>query len=492
LSPYEGNSQGDFIFFEMMYDRLTSYNRDLELETGLATEWEPNDDGSEWTFTLREDATFATIDQQVLAEDVEASVGLMQEEERAPGASADLYGATSVEVEDDSRFTISLSNPDPRYPNRLAETGSWFNIAPKNVIEDRWDEITSTDFGSGPFTLTNFEQDDVYEFEGSDDWFETDENGNTYPYVDRVTVQNIPDQVAQTDALTGERQDTLQVLQPQQRTRVDRSDVTQPESFRSPALLSMVLNTTVETENGDQPFADNRVRQAMKHALDREEISAATDGTMVPGNHSGVAPVHPNVADFDPGLEFGTTAQLDEARALLEEAGYGDGLTLPKPIYEREFQARRETAVLLFQEQMAEVGIEFDIQLVTPDTWLSEYWNQDGVWYASGFAARIEETTVQQLAMQCDGRWNSGRWCNEDYQAAYDTFSTTTDQETYVENFKEAQRVAHLNNAWIVFGYLRQFGASNNYVNNHNPGPALNKDFNFDTWLSSDAPEGPD
>jgi len=492
MSPYEGNNQGDFIFFEMMYDRLTDYDRNLELTEGLATDWEPNEDGSEWTFTLREDATFATIDQQVLAEDVEATVNLMQSEDRASGASTDLYGATSVEVEDDFRFTISLSEGDPRYPNRLAETGSWFNIAPKNVLEDRWDEIESTDFGSGPFTLTDFEQDDFYEFEGSDDWFKTDENGNQYPYVDQVTVQNIPDQVAQTDAVTGERADTLQVMQPQQRNRLDQAQNSQAETFTSPALLSMVLTTNLELDNGDRPFEDVRVRQAMKHALDREEIAAATDGTMVPGNHAGVAPVHPNVADFDPGMEFGTTAQPEEAEALLEEAGYGDGLELPTPIYEREFQARRETAVLLFQEQMAEVGIEFDVQLVTPDTWLTDYWNQDGVWYASGFAARMEETTVQRLAMQCDGNWNSGRWCNEDYQDAYDTFSSTTDQETYVENFKEAQRVAHLNNAWLVFGYLDQFAASNEYVRDHNPGPSVNRDFNFDTWLTSDAPEGPE
>jgi peptide/nickel transport system substrate-binding protein len=493
LSPFVGTGQGDYVFFEMMYDRLTSYNRDYEVIPELATEWESNDANDAWTFTLTEDATFSTIDQNVIAEDVKATVEVMQSEDRATGTAVDLGPVASenpVEVEDDYRLTINLSQSDPFYPARLGETGSYFNIVPKTVIDNRFDELESTDFGSGPFELTGFESDDEYRFEGRD-WYRS-KQGHTLPFVDEFTLKVIPDVVSQANALTGERVDTINTMSPSIRSNVENAGNASVHQYTTSAFTSVVLTTNLELDNGDRPFESLKVRQAMKHALDREEIKAATDNTQTIGHHDPVAPVHPDYADFDEGLEFGTTAQTDEAETLLEEAGYGDGLELPELIYEEQFQTRRGTAVELFQQQMSDVGIEFDIKLVTPDTWLSDYWNQDGDWYASGYAARMEQTTVPQDALAPDAPWDSGRWDNEDYHDAYNKFSEAergTDQ--FTTNFEEAQRVSHLNNAWIVFGFLDQQSAANDYVSHFDPGPAANKDFHYDAALSQSAPNGP-
>jgi len=495
LNPFKGTSQGDCVFFEMMYDRLTSYNRDYEVIPNLATDWEPNENADAWTFDLNPDATFPQLGQAVLGEDVEATVEVMQSEDVVPGAAVDLGPVASenpVVVEDDHRVTINLSRSDAFFPARLGETCSYFNIAPKNVIESRFEEMDTTDFGSGPFQLTSFEADNEYVFEANPDWYLSDAEGRQLPYVDKVTVTIIPDTVAQANALTGQRVDTINNLEQSIRSRIENAGSASVHQYDTSSFLNMVLTTNLELENGDRPFADVRVRQAMKHALDREEISQATDGTMTIGHHSPVAPVYPGYAPFDEGLEFGTTAQVDEAVALLDEAGYPDGLDLPTPIYETDFQARRGTAVQLFQQQMSKAGIRFDIRHVSPDTWLSKYWNQDGVWYSSGYAARMEQTTVPRLAMHTDAKWNSGRWSNEAYDAAYDTFSSTTDDQEFLDAFHEAQRLAHLEGAWIIFGFMDQQAAANDYVTHYEPGPAVNRDFNYDAALSPEAPEGPD
>lgn len=494
LHPMQGTSLGDYVFFEMMYDRLTNVNRaNLETVPELATDWEPNEAADEYVFTLREGVTFANVDHELIAEDVEATVEVLASEDILPGTAVDLGPLDSVEIEDDYRIRFFLERSDIAYPKRLAETGSWFNIVPRTVIDDdqRWDELSSVDYGTGPFVLDDFEEDDFYHFTANEDYFKTDDDGNQYPYVDEVTVNIVPDVVAQIDALEEERADVVNTLQLEQRPRVDATSGLEEQRFSTTAFLSVVLNTTLELDNGDQPFNDPRVRKAMKHALDREEIQTALDDTVDIGHHDPVAPVHELYAPFDEGLEFGTTAQVDEAMALMEEAGYGDGLQLPTPIYETEIDARRGTCMQLFQEQMLEIGIEFDIRLVTSDTWLTDYWNQEGVWYASGYAARMEDTAVHELALHSDAAWNSAFWSNDEYDQAYEEFSTATDPETFEDTFHEAQRIHHLDGGWIIFGHMNQFSGYNDYVDRFDGRPATDRDSHWDAALSSDAPEGP-
>ena len=494
LDPFKGTGKGDYVFQEFMYDRLTDYNRDMEVVPNLAKEWEPNEEGSVWTFDLHEGVKFTTLDQEVLAEDVKATVDVMLSEDKAAGAGSALGPIdkeTPVVVEDDYRVTINLTKPYPSYPGRIAETGSHFNIIPKNVAESRFGELAEKDFGSGPFTLEDYQTDNYYAFKANKDWFRTDENGNQLPYVDKLTAKITPDPVGRINALTGERVDSINSIPVSFRKQIEASQKASNHMFTTSNFPNMVLNTTLELENGDKPFADVRVRKAMKHALDREQIVAATNGTMTIGHHDPVAPVHPDYAPFDEGLEFGTTAQPDKARALLEEAGYGDGLTLPTPIYSNEYIQRKGTCMKLFQQQMKKVGIEFDIRKVSPDTWLTEHWNRENTWYLSNWAARINQTSVARKTLGPESPWDSGKWDNEEYHKQFNTFTETVDDEEFKEAFHEAQRISHLNNAWIVFGFFKLNAAANDYVDPFQAGPSFNRDQYFDAGLTSEAPEGP-
>jgi len=474
-----------------MYDRITDYNRDFELVPNLATEWEPNDDASAWTFDLREGVMFSTIDRELLAEDVRATAEVMASEDRVPGASADLGPLDQIVVEDDYRFTAELTRRDNAYPNRLAETGSWFNIVPANVINGRFEELGNTDFGSGPFTLTDFQESQEYVFEANDDWFLTDDDGNQLPYVDQVTAEIIPDPIAQANALSDERVDTLHPLRNNVFDRVDQSEGAEAVQFTTSSFLSMVMLTTLETESGDRPFADVRVRKAVKHAMDREEMTAAVNGSLQIGHHDPVAPVHPNYAPFDEGLEFGTTGQPDEARRLLDEAGYDDGLDLPELIYSADQTAQKEPIAQVWQEQMADVGIEFDIRRVTSDTWLSDHWNADDTWYISTWSARVVDTTVADLALRSDGPWNSARWANDDYDAALEAALNATSTDEIASSLAEAQRIHHLDGAWLVVSFLKVFSAKWDYVRSMEMMPSISRALYDTASLTGDAPEGP-
>jgi peptide/nickel transport system substrate-binding protein len=491
LHPMEGTSGGDMVLREAAVSRLTRLDQNLAATPDLATEWESNDANDEWTFMLTEDAVFSnTGGRSVLAEDVKATTEMMLEDPESAKAG-DLGAFESIEVEDDHRVTIKLSSPDLLYPKKIAEADSRFVILPKNVIEDRRDEISKTDFGSGPFVIENLETNSTLSMTANDEYHLTDEAGNSLPYVDKVTWKLTVDPTAQLNALLDERVDTLQFTAPSQMEQLSGTEGVNTERMASTSFISIVLNETVETESGDKPFANPKVRKAMKHATDLEGMVAATDGQLEITHHGPVTPAHQFYPDFDEGLEFGVKAQPEEATRLLDEAGYGDGLELPKMYYSADNSPSRGPTSVLFQQQMKAVGIEFDIQRLSGDVWLSEYWNKDGVWYASGYAGRLVDSTVHNLALHTDAPWNSARWSNEDYDAAHKRMTEAATEEEFADALAEAGRIHHKDGGWIVTGAeVNQF-ASNNYVKNIRPLPTQTVDYHYNDWLTSDAPEGP-
>jgi peptide/nickel transport system substrate-binding protein len=487
----EGTNSGDIILRTASYSRLTRLNQDLGLDPDLATEWSSNDANDEWTFVLNEDATFSNTDgRSVLAEDVEATIEMIMENPDS-AAAGNLGPFDSIEIEDDHRFTISLTESDLLYPKKIAEADSRFVILPKNIIEDRRDEITETDFGSGPFTLTNYESGNEVSFEGRDNYHITDSEGNTLPYVDEYTWKLVVDPTAQLNALTGQRVDALQFTVPSQAAQLEQTDGIETISRPSAGFINFVLNTTVENENGERPFADPKVRKAMKHAVDLQEMRSAASNLLEVTNHHPVTPAHEFYPDFEPGLEFGVESQPDEAERLLEEAGYGDGLQLPTMYYSPDNSPSRGPTSVLFQEQMSEVGIEFEIQRLSNDVWLSDYWNEDGVWYASGYAGRLIDSTVANLALESDAPWNSARWSNEEYDEAHARMNSASTREEFGEALAEAMRIHHLEGGWIVTGVEVLQSAANDYVQNVTPLPTESVDYHYNDWLTSDAPEGP-
>jgi peptide/nickel transport system substrate-binding protein len=464
-------------------------NQKLEPVPDLALEWQSNGANDEWTFRLREDAVFSNMDgQSVTSDDVKATVDMIMENPDS-AAAGNLGDFQSLEVEDDYRFTIVLGSSDLLYPKNIAEADSRFVILPKSVAEGRRDELETVDFGSGPFVVEEYSEGDFLRFSKNDDYHIRDEDGNQLPYIDEVTWNLVVDPSSQFNALTDERVDTLQFTPQSQYAQLRQTDSVDTIERPSTSFVSFVLNETLETDAGEKPFADPRVRKAMKHATDREQFVGATDGNLMVQQHGPTTPGHTYYPDFDPGLEFGTTAQPDEAKRLLAEAGYPDGLELPTMYYSADNSPSRAPTSVVFQEQMRQVGIEFEIQRLTADVWLSDYWNQDGVWYASGYAGRLIDSTVHTLGLRSDAVWNSARWSNEEYDAAFDRMDGAATVEEYADALAEAQRIAHLDGGWIISGAKTFVSAANNYVRNIKPLPTESIDYHYNDWLTKDAPE---
>lgn len=483
ISPYEGITTTDYALKETMYSRLTQINFDLEVVPDVATEWEANEDATEWTFMLREGVTFPNGDE-LLAEDVYATVQALRND--VPQGERDLYDIENTEIEDDYRIRFDLSAADAQLPKRLTETGTTFNIGPARVLEDDYSRFENEDFGTGPMQLVEWEPGDFWRFEANEEYFKEDSEGNQLPYIDELTVIGIGDPIPRVSALEDERADVLQSLPTRMLPRVDDMEGANSANATSARLINVVLNTDIE------PFQDNRVRQAIKYATDFRDMLVAIDERGSVGNQAPVAPMHEFYADDleDP---FGMEANPDQARALLEDAGYGDGIELPDLIYDKEATPEKEPQAQIFQQNMAEIGIDFELELVTSDTWLSEYWNADDVWYISNWATRIEDTTTMRLGMHSESSWNSARWENEDFDRALEDALAAPSIDERRELLREAQQIAHLEGAWVITTFLDLFGAYNDYLQNYRFFPSLGRDYLTEhVWLGEDAPHPPE
>jgi peptide/nickel transport system substrate-binding protein len=490
LNPFVGVNTTDYIARELMYSRLTTLNPSLEVQPDLAKDWEKNSDATEWTFMLRDDVSFTNAGK-VTAEDVKASVELMRSDDAASTASSDVKPVESVEVVDESTVTIKLKSVDVEFPKRMNEVGSTWFIIPKEVAENKYDELATKDYGSGPFELGDIQRGNYYDLTARDDHFLVDENGNTLPYVDKVKFRIVTDPLARINNLEGSSLDEVHTVSENTVTRVQNSSSAILYKNQSNLWQGFTLNTTLEANDGSRPFEKLAVRQAMKYALNKEEMVAAIPGGASPGNHSAIGPAFDTYFYEDLDDPFGLTPKLDKARSRLEEAGYGDGIELPPLHYAKGRFSSVESQAQLFQEQMGKVGINFDINLVTNDKWLNEYWNKDGVWYATYWNGRFLPETVPNWMNTAGGTWNESRWENETYTEHIKSAITAESKESKVDHLKQAQQIAHLKGAILFTSFRPAFSAANDYVKEYEMMPSLNSAWEHTVALSSAAPKGP-
>jgi peptide/nickel transport system substrate-binding protein len=468
MSPFQG-FLADYLLGEAMYDRLTSVDQEFEVHPNLAKEFSNNDDYTEWTFELREDATFANMDgESVTAADVKATYDYLNSDDFS-GSASSLSGVESVTVDGETTVTFTLTGPDLDFPRRISETGGAFFVVPGAVLEDDPARLEETDFGSGPMTLTNWDNKNKIEFEAVSDYHLDAPDGEPLPYFDELKWDILSDDIQRANALSDGSIDAVSRLSPQVKSRMgeEASMVTNTSGLQFP----IPLDTTIE------PFDNAEVRKAIKYALDRTQIVAAVSGDGTLGHHSGITPVHTYYNnDFPIDDTFGKTAQPEKAKELLSEAGYGDGLELPTFHYDDGYP-QKQVIAQLFQKQMEKAGIEFEIKRLTEETWLSDYWNTDGKWYITNYSTRVLGETVLQLALVSDGPWNEANWSNEAFDEAFEKAVNATDPEVKAKNLKKCQEINHREGAWVGTYHPSIYGAHKDYVQHYKLYPTEVKDF---------------
>ena len=420
LDPAFGGSISDNEVATVWMDffvRLDATGRP-DLEHSLAEAVEVSDDGTEWTFTLREGVQFHD-GKPLTAEDIVFTYDRLRDPDLGT-ATVGLYAnITDIEAIDDHTVLFTMENPNPDF---LLDLADWHARVVDSEVEDYETEWN----GTGPFMVASYSPEDRIVFERNPNYWLQDEAGCALPYVDGVEFLFLSEDAARAEALRSGEIDYL---------------VTVPLAYASPLAADPNIvvgevrtnsHSAINMRCDEGVFADNRVRQAFKLATDRQAIlDAAILGRGSLGNDT---PIGPAFGDFHTD-ELPQERDVEKAKELLAEAGFPDGSEVE--LYTWNYPSNQSTATV-WKEQLAEAGIKVNLNIVPVDVYYGDMWLEEGLTVVE-WGGRPYPQAHLALAYTCDAPWSSTHKCDQEIDQLASEAASEMDHETRVGIYHDIQ-----------------------------------------------------
>lgn len=312
-----------------VYEGLVRWNEDLKLEPALAESWEPLSD-TEWRFRLRQGVTFHN-GNPFTADDVIFSF------HRAGDPGSPFAGllepvAEVVKVDD---YTVDFKLKR-KYALLLNDFAGWYimdkefqeeigAVTPLDLSSNAGGSMQTQANGTGPFMLVERQPDVKTVLAVNPGWW--DEKTHN---IDEIVYTPITNNATRVAALLSGEVDFIRNAPPQD---VDRIEATPGmKVMRAPHLRTIFFGMDQQSDTLEgsgvegNPLADARVRKAIIQAIDVEGIKKS----IMRGNSNPVATqLAPQMPYYDASLDVRFPYDPEAAKALLAEAGYPDGFTLP-------------------------------------------------------------------------------------------------------------------------------------------------------------------
>lgn len=418
LDPHLTTAAGTREVLFNVFEGLVKPDSDGNIIPAVAERYEISDDGTQYTFTLRDGIRFHN-GAAVTADDVVFSIsrcaGLL--DDGAYTAAASLASIVSVEKTDEKTVVITISEGNIEFLALLATT--YAAIIPQDYAQQ-----TTAPVGTGPFRfVSRAPQENIVVERFADYWGEK-------AHLERVTFKIITDSDSLVLSLKSGAIDVCAHLTPDQVATIrDEFDIYEDTMKLVQALY---LNHAVA------PFDDLRVRQALCYAVNVDEIIGfVCDGYGVRVGSS-MFPAFGKY--FDESLSTYYEQDTAKAKALLAEAGYPDGFEMTITVPSDYPQHMNAAQVIV--EQLKAVGITATILPVEWGTWLSDVYG----------AREYESTLVGFDASTMTARAMLERWTSDhaknminfdcaEYDALFEQAATCTDDAQQTELYRQMERV---------------------------------------------------
>lgn len=353
-----------------IYEGLVKAAPDGSIIPALASEWKIEEDGLLYSFVLREGVKFHN-GRELTPEDVIYCLNRLRDPEVV--AKARDYSHIKSITSEGNTVIIRLHQPDAALLAALTEFGA--AIYPKEAE----DQLSTKPVGTGPFVLTSWQPNSKLVLERFADYWNKE-----LPKLNQVTLQIIPEAATAVSNLLTGHVDLIPRLEAEYLQQVEGN--AKLKIIDSPMALVQLL----AINNARAPFDDLRVRQAINYAVNREQIiqgAAWGKGQPIGSNLS------PAMGTWYQDLTGYYEYDPAKAKQLLAQAGYPDGfsatLYLPAPY------PLHRSAGEICADQLADVGINLDIQVIEWATWLEKvYSNRDFELTVIGFDGRLDPHTV--------------------------------------------------------------------------------------------------
>ncbi|TCP37591.1 ABC transporter substrate-binding protein [Rhodovulum marinum] len=432
LDPAIGYDWQNWSMIKSLFDGLMDYEPGTTvLKKDLAEDYTISEDGTVYTFKLREGVKFHN-GREMTAEDVKYSLDrVTNPETQSPGAgffgSIEGYDAmaageadslSGVTVIDPYTVEIKLSRPDATFLHVMAINFS--SIVPKEVVEEFGPDFGKNPVGTGAFYLEDWTLGQSLTFARNTDYW-----NEGLPKLDQITFEiGLEPIVALLRLQQGQADIPGDGIPP-----AKFLEVTEDPAFKDFVIEGGQLHTGYITMNVNMPPFDNvKVRQAVNMAINKDRAVRIINGRAVPANQ----PLPPTMPGYAPDYE-GYPYDPEAAKALLAEAGFPDGFETELYVYNTDPNPRIAQS---FQQDLAAIGIKAEIRSLAQANVIAAGGEPDQapmIW--SGGMAWIADfpdpSNFYGPILGCDGAvqggWNWSWYCNEELDAAADAADAMTD-----------------------------------------------------------------
>lgn len=364
LYPPAGGFYPNGGILNQITDKLTYQNPEtLEIEPWIAASWEINDENTEFTFHLRPGVTFSDgtpVDAAAVAANFDA-FGLGDNEHNFP-VSEVVNNYERSEVIDNQTVRFHFKAPSPGFLQGTSVIGS--GLVSLATLERNFAELGDATLiiGSGPFVAVSQTTGTELLLEAREDynWGPANHPHQGRALLDGVRYVIVPEDSVRIGALLSGQADFVRQIQAYDEQQIiDRNYALYAPSTRG-------INNSVVFRPDNELVADVKVRRALLHAVNSEEIVTTIFSDNYPVATSIIAATAQGHADLSEKLRH----DPELADALLEEAGWvvgasglreKDGKVLEFTAYESLPQPQNRATLQLVAQQWATLGVKLNV-----------------------------------------------------------------------------------------------------------------------------------
>ncbi|VAV91223.1 Oligopeptide ABC transporter, periplasmic oligopeptide-binding protein OppA (TC 3.A.1.5.1) [hydrothermal vent metagenome] len=401
MDPAQGQFASAALLFKQLYTPLTNYGADGGLAPGLAKSWEISEDGLRWIFTLRQGLQWSDT-EPITAKDVVASTRYLLNPESTYADAGDfsllenveavLAGELPVEklgVRQISTFVVQFSFTRPL--GVFAELMREFYPSPEHILAQptsNWPNPPNF-VGSGPYLLTQGTQQSMT--------LVRNPLAPDATNIDTVYISVVEDAATRARMVRAGDLDLVEDPPTNQIAALSTQEEVALHGWKAPRFVYLKVN------HKHPALSDIRVRQALNLVVDRTFIADKLFEGAAQVANSILPDLHANSSTFP--------ERIKQAKQLLADAGYGDGLTISL-LHSGEF---RERMAVVLAQNWKQIGVtcylqasdgpglyafieagEFDLALASFDRGLKrENWRLIEPFESDGFAANFNWTNLQ-------------------------------------------------------------------------------------------------
>lgn len=371
LDPVLNDANVDIWVLSNLYDTLILPSDDGKgLKPGLATDWKVSDDGLSVMLTLRDGIMFSD-GSPITADDVIWSL------KRAANPKNGIWNFLVSSIDDvtadGNKVTIKLKHTDPAILAALTV----FNTAimPKKVFEaapgatdaEKAKAYSEHPVSSGPFVLKSWDRGSSMKLVRNEHYWAQGEDGKPLPYLDELDFEVIPDDATRILKLQSGEIQGAEFIPYSRVDELKQADGIDMKLFPSTRVQYVTMNVRPQLNGKDNPLSNEKVRQAMNYAVNKDAIIQVVThnvGSKMTSFMSSATPLHTGDQPL-------YTYDLDKAKSLMKEAGFENGFdTSLLVLAGNQDEIGIATAL---QQMWGQIGIKLELQQVDNPTRTQQY-----------------------------------------------------------------------------------------------------------------------